>query len=164
MAGQFLASFLACRKGFSPDFGPPELGFSTPGARRSGQIRPWPCGRRACLGGLDGDAGVEGYWGILPAVNVLAGANPDGPVGLRHAIPRNVEVGEVAPAIYWGRELAFVRGFIRAYRAAAKLFRPCPPQAALAMGGFSRVLRRFWRRRERGWDVPPRIEHYPRSR
>ena len=34
-------------------------------------------------------------------------------------------------------EIAFVRGFVRSYRAAAKLFRPCPPQAALAMGGFT---------------------------
>jgi len=34
-------------------------------------------------------------------------------------------------------EIAFVRGFIRSYRAAAKLFKPCPPQAVLAMGGFT---------------------------
>ena len=36
-----------------------------------------------------------------------------------------------------GGEIAFVRGFIRSYRAAAKLFKSCPPQAALAMGGFT---------------------------
>ena len=36
-----------------------------------------------------------------------------------------------------GGELAFVRGFIRSYRAAAKLFKSRPPQAALAMGGFT---------------------------
>ena len=36
-----------------------------------------------------------------------------------------------------GGELAFVRGFIQSYRAAAKLFKSRPPQAALAMGGFT---------------------------
>jgi UDP-N-acetylglucosamine--N-acetylmuramyl-(pentapeptide) pyrophosphoryl-undecaprenol N-acetylglucosamine transferase len=34
-------------------------------------------------------------------------------------------------------EIAFVRGFVRSYRAAAKLFKSCPPQIALAMGGFT---------------------------
>jgi len=36
-----------------------------------------------------------------------------------------------------GGELAFVRGFIQSYRAAAKLFKSHPLQAALAMGGFT---------------------------
>ena len=36
-----------------------------------------------------------------------------------------------------GGKIAFVRGFIRSYRVAAKLFKSCPPQAALAMGGFT---------------------------
>ena len=36
-----------------------------------------------------------------------------------------------------GGEIAFVRGFIRSYHAAAKLFKSRPPQAALAMGGFT---------------------------
>jgi UDP-N-acetylglucosamine--N-acetylmuramyl-(pentapeptide) pyrophosphoryl-undecaprenol N-acetylglucosamine transferase len=36
-----------------------------------------------------------------------------------------------------GGEIAFVRGFIRSYHAAAKLFKSCPPRAALAMGGFT---------------------------
>jgi len=36
-----------------------------------------------------------------------------------------------------GGEFAFVRGFIQSYRAAAKRFRSSPPQAALAMGGFT---------------------------
>lgn len=36
-----------------------------------------------------------------------------------------------------GSEIAFVRGFIRSYRTAAKLFRSRPPQAVLAMGGFT---------------------------
>ena len=34
-------------------------------------------------------------------------------------------------------EIAFFRGFVRSYRAAATLFKTCPPQAALAMGGFA---------------------------
>jgi UDP-N-acetylglucosamine--N-acetylmuramyl-(pentapeptide) pyrophosphoryl-undecaprenol N-acetylglucosamine transferase len=36
-----------------------------------------------------------------------------------------------------GGELAFVRGFIQSYRAAARVFKSRPPQAALAMGGFT---------------------------
>ena len=36
-----------------------------------------------------------------------------------------------------GSEIAFVRGFIRSYRTAAKLFKSRPPQAVLAMGGFT---------------------------
>lgn len=36
-----------------------------------------------------------------------------------------------------GRGPAFVRGFIQSYRAAARLFAQHPPQAALAMGGFT---------------------------
>jgi UDP-N-acetylglucosamine--N-acetylmuramyl-(pentapeptide) pyrophosphoryl-undecaprenol N-acetylglucosamine transferase len=36
-----------------------------------------------------------------------------------------------------GGELSFVRGFIQSYRAAAKLFKSRPPQADLAMGGFT---------------------------
>jgi UDP-N-acetylglucosamine--N-acetylmuramyl-(pentapeptide) pyrophosphoryl-undecaprenol N-acetylglucosamine transferase len=36
-----------------------------------------------------------------------------------------------------GGEFAFLRGFIRSYRAAAKLFKSRPPQAVLAMGGFT---------------------------
>jgi UDP-N-acetylglucosamine--N-acetylmuramyl-(pentapeptide) pyrophosphoryl-undecaprenol N-acetylglucosamine transferase len=36
-----------------------------------------------------------------------------------------------------GGEIAFIRGFIRSCRAAAKLFKSHPPQAALAMGGFT---------------------------
>ncbi len=54
---------------------------------------------------------------------------------------RTVQGMEIAtlPAVglQRGGELAFVRGFIRSYRAAAKLFRTHPPQAALAMGGFT---------------------------
>jgi UDP-N-acetylglucosamine--N-acetylmuramyl-(pentapeptide) pyrophosphoryl-undecaprenol N-acetylglucosamine transferase len=36
-----------------------------------------------------------------------------------------------------GGEFAFARGFIQSYCAAAKFFKSCPPQAALAMGGFT---------------------------
>jgi len=36
-----------------------------------------------------------------------------------------------------GGELAFVRGFAHSYRVARRLFRDWPPQAALAMGGFT---------------------------
>ena len=36
-----------------------------------------------------------------------------------------------------GGEIAFVRGFIQSYCAAARLFKSRPPQAALAMGGFT---------------------------
>jgi UDP-N-acetylglucosamine--N-acetylmuramyl-(pentapeptide) pyrophosphoryl-undecaprenol N-acetylglucosamine transferase len=36
-----------------------------------------------------------------------------------------------------GGEIAFLRGFIQSYRTAARLFRDGPPQAALAMGGFT---------------------------
>jgi UDP-N-acetylglucosamine--N-acetylmuramyl-(pentapeptide) pyrophosphoryl-undecaprenol N-acetylglucosamine transferase len=36
-----------------------------------------------------------------------------------------------------GGEMAFIRGFARSYRAAKAAFSPCPPRAALAMGGFT---------------------------
>ena len=36
-----------------------------------------------------------------------------------------------------GEEMAFIRGFLQSYRAAAKQFTSCPPQAVLAMGGFT---------------------------
>lgn len=36
-----------------------------------------------------------------------------------------------------GGEIAFLRGFIRSYRAAARHFKARPPQAVLAMGGFT---------------------------
>src|ERR1022692_628541 len=42
-----------------------------------------------------------------------------------------------AVALKRGGEIAFVRGCIRSYRAAAKLFKSRPPQAVLAMGGFT---------------------------
>src|ERR1017187_3653069 len=55
----------------------------------------WGCGR---------DAGAGHFGDILPAVNVLAGANPDGPAGFRHAIPGNVKLRDVAPAVGRGRQ------------------------------------------------------------
>ncbi|MCX6927634.1 MAG: glycosyltransferase, partial [Verrucomicrobia bacterium] len=36
-----------------------------------------------------------------------------------------------------GGEISFVRGFVKSYRAAARLFKAHPPQVALAMGGFT---------------------------
>jgi UDP-N-acetylglucosamine--N-acetylmuramyl-(pentapeptide) pyrophosphoryl-undecaprenol N-acetylglucosamine transferase len=36
-----------------------------------------------------------------------------------------------------GGEVAFLKGFARSYQTARRLFRTCPPQAALAMGGFT---------------------------
>lgn len=36
-----------------------------------------------------------------------------------------------------GRELAFIRGFMQSYRAAAQLFKARPPHVVLAMGGFT---------------------------
>jgi UDP-N-acetylglucosamine--N-acetylmuramyl-(pentapeptide) pyrophosphoryl-undecaprenol N-acetylglucosamine transferase len=46
---------------------------------------------------------------------------------------------DVLPAVGLkrGAELAFARGFTRSYRAARRLFQSRPPQAALAMGGFT---------------------------
>jgi UDP-N-acetylglucosamine--N-acetylmuramyl-(pentapeptide) pyrophosphoryl-undecaprenol N-acetylglucosamine transferase len=43
------------------------------------------------------------------------------------------------PAVAWqrGSRLACLRGFWRSWRASRKLFRLCPPEAALAMGGFT---------------------------
>ncbi len=40
-------------------------------------------------------------------------------------------------ALTRGRMLSFLRGFVRSYRAATAAFRAHPPQAALAMGGFT---------------------------
>ena len=61
-------------------------------------------------------------------------------------------------------EIAFVRGFVRSYRAAAKLFKSCPPQAALAMGRFASAPADSGGAEGWGVDLPPRIEHDPRPR
>jgi len=58
--------------------------------------------RRASLWGCGKDAGAGHLWDIGPAVDVLAGANPNGRAGFRHAIPGNVKLGDVAPAVGWG--------------------------------------------------------------
>jgi UDP-N-acetylglucosamine--N-acetylmuramyl-(pentapeptide) pyrophosphoryl-undecaprenol N-acetylglucosamine transferase len=51
---------------------------------------------------------------------------------------RDIEVVTLpAVGLTRGRLLAFARGFGRSYRAAKIAFRDCPPQAALAMGGFT---------------------------
>ena len=42
-----------------------------------------------------------------------------------------------AVALQGGRRIAFLRGFVQSYRASNKLFRQRPPQAVLAMGGFT---------------------------
>jgi hypothetical protein len=54
---------------------------------------------RAVLCGWGADAGAGHFWDIRPAVNVLAGANPNGRAGFRHAVPGNVKLGDVAPAV-----------------------------------------------------------------
>jgi UDP-N-acetylglucosamine--N-acetylmuramyl-(pentapeptide) pyrophosphoryl-undecaprenol N-acetylglucosamine transferase len=44
-----------------------------------------------------------------------------------------------AVALQRGSRIAFVRGFVRSYLAARRLFKTQPPHAALAMGGFTSV-------------------------
>ena len=63
-----------------------------------------------------------------------------------------------------GGEIAFVRGFIRSYRAAARLFKARPPQAVLAMGGFTSAPPILAARRAGAQDLPSRIQHHPRPR
>src|ERR1039458_3210868 len=58
-----------------------------------------PKRRRASLWGRGRDEGADHFGDILPAVDVLAGANPNGRAGSRHAMPRNVKLGDVAPAV-----------------------------------------------------------------
>src|ERR1039458_8477550 len=88
---------------------PTRSGFVQPGIRGttvglrggSGPVRgngP-PKRRRASLWGRGRDAGAGHFGDILPAVDVLAGANPVGRAGFRHVIPRNVKLGDVAPAV-----------------------------------------------------------------
>ncbi len=50
----------------------------------------------------------------------------------------NMEVHTLpAVGLQRGREVAFLHGFAKSYRAAKKLFKSQPPHAALAMGGFT---------------------------
>src|SRR5208282_2071605 len=64
-------------------------------------VRAEPIGkrRRASLWGWGSDAVVRHFWDIGPPVNVLASADPNGRADLRHAIPGNVKLGDVAPAV-----------------------------------------------------------------
>jgi UDP-N-acetylglucosamine--N-acetylmuramyl-(pentapeptide) pyrophosphoryl-undecaprenol N-acetylglucosamine transferase len=58
----------------------------------------------------------------------------------QHAIESATDLRTVtlpAVGLTRGGEMAFLRGFARSYRAAKAAFRPCPPRAALAMGGFT---------------------------
>ena len=50
------------------------------------------------------DEGAGHFGDIYPAVNVLTGANPDGRANLRLAIPGNVKLGDVASAVFRGRQ------------------------------------------------------------
>ena len=58
------------------------------------------------LCGCGGEAEAEHFGHINVAVNVLAGANPDGPVGFRLAKPGNVKLGDITPAVRGGRQQA----------------------------------------------------------
>src|SRR5208337_3399177 len=64
-------------------------------------VRAEPTGRRrrASLCDCSEDACTGHFRDIGPPVNVLAGANPNGRAGFRHAIPGNVKLGDVAPAV-----------------------------------------------------------------
>src|ERR1039458_9100816 len=64
---------------------------------------------RAVLCGSGGDAGAGHSWDTRPAVNVLAGANPDCRAGLRHAMPGNVKLSDVAPTVGCGWQQPQVR-------------------------------------------------------
>ena len=64
------------------------VGVATTGRRRRAPL--WGCGR---------DSGAGHFWGIRPAVNVLAGANPDGRPELWHAIRGDVKLSNVTPAV-----------------------------------------------------------------
>src|ERR1019366_561576 len=76
-----------------PGYAPAVVGVATTGRRRRASL----CGGRR-------DAGAGHFWDIGPAVNVLAGANPNGCAGFRPAIPGNVKGGDDAPAVGRGRQ------------------------------------------------------------
>jgi UDP-N-acetylglucosamine--N-acetylmuramyl-(pentapeptide) pyrophosphoryl-undecaprenol N-acetylglucosamine transferase len=53
-------------------------------------------------------------------------------------LAKGVEVVTLpAVGLSQGKRLAFMRGFVQSYRSARKIFRASPPDAALAMGGFT---------------------------
>ena len=100
-----------------------------PGAR-SRDPRRWP-GVSLC--GRGGDARAKHLGNIDPAVNVLAGANPNGLAGFRHAIPGHVKLGDVAPAVYWGRQQPQEREVL--HTADACPDRPAPCTRMYCAGG-----------------------------
>jgi hypothetical protein len=87
-----------------PGFRASGFGLSTQTTRGNGQIHPHLCGRRVSLRGWGEEEGTGYFGSIGPAVNVLAGANPDGGAGFGHAIPSDVKLGDVAPAVFRGRQ------------------------------------------------------------
>src|ERR1035438_5395696 len=68
---------------------------------RAGATRTWS---RTSLCRRGEEEGASHFGDINPAVNVLTGANPDGRAGLRLAIPGHVKLGDVAPAVFRGRQ------------------------------------------------------------
>src|ERR1035437_7846813 len=54
------------------------------------------------LCGCGGEAEAEHFGHINVAFNVLAGANPDGPVGFRLTKPGNEKLGDITPAVRGG--------------------------------------------------------------
>ena len=107
-------------------------------------------GRRACAAWLRGDVAyfAQGC-GSASGARRLSGVEVI-------ALP--------AVGLKRGGEIAFLRGFIRSYRVAARLFKRARRRLPLAMGGFTQ--RAADSGGEEGWgmDVPSRIEHYPRPR
>ena len=65
-----------------------------------------PAALGQALAGVGAGAGADHFWDIRPADNVLAGANPDDPVGFRLTKPGNVKLGDIAPAVRGGRQQA----------------------------------------------------------
>ena len=67
------------------------------------------------------DDGSDLFRRVVPAVDMLAGANEDSPSDRREAVPPNEEVGDVAPAVHGsGQETQegelvknFVSGIVR---------------------------------------------------
>ena len=68
---------------------------------RAGATRTWS---RTSLCRRGEEEGASHFGDINPAVSVLARANPDGRAGFRHAVPHNVKLGDVAPAVGRGRQ------------------------------------------------------------
>jgi len=101
------AGFEHCTTGNPGLFRDPSFGFRVfaplPSSRFTFHASPGRQ-RRASLWGWGGDAEADHFRDVSPAVNVLAGANPDRPAGFGLAIPPNVKLGDVAPAVGRGRQ------------------------------------------------------------